>query len=298
MIGGSSRNYWVFWPPALQLLNFPSQQQQEQVPRPAVHFEYPPSHQLRIAPHRLRAPRAVPDGDAPSSQDTGNGPKPEVIFMRRCYMMAGLFSVTTAIMAMILSKALPLEADLVLPGFICGVVSLFVLHVRESCWREHDPGSPGTQPSGRVPRPSGCLRRDCDLLFCWSLAAQDRSPRRGSHIAPGLRLRGGLHLRADHVCLHEQEDLPTVVLHLFGHYGDSHSSVPCSGGSRQAVQASRLRVRYLRRHSLSALSVVLHSLLLPHLDTQVVSISGPMVSSGGWTLSQRLELKCGNSDGI
>ncbi|XP_016942523.2 uncharacterized protein [Drosophila suzukii] len=129
MIGGSSRNYWVFWPPALQLLNFPSQQQQEQVPRPAVHFEYPPSHQLRIAPHRLRAPRAVSDGDAPSSQDTGNGPKPEVIFMRRCYMMAGLFSVTTAIMAMILSKALPLEADLVLPGFICGVVSLFVLFV-------------------------------------------------------------------------------------------------------------------------------------------------------------------------
>ncbi|XP_016968654.1 uncharacterized protein LOC108036815 [Drosophila biarmipes] len=129
MFGGSSTKYFMLWPPALQVLNFPSQRQQEQAPRPVVHFEHPPGHQLHTAPYFLRIPRTVPDADAPSSQETGNGPKTEVTFMRRCYMMAGLFSVTTAIMAMILSKAIPSEADLSLPGLICAVVSFMVLFV-------------------------------------------------------------------------------------------------------------------------------------------------------------------------
>ncbi|XP_017013233.2 uncharacterized protein [Drosophila takahashii] len=128
MFGGSLRNYCLLLPPALQLLNFPPQQQpEEEVPRPLVRFEYPSGHQLRLVPRRLRARRAVPDGDASRPQESGNGPNLDVIFMRRCYLMAGLFSTTTAIMAMILSKAIPLGIDLVMPGFICAMVSLLVL---------------------------------------------------------------------------------------------------------------------------------------------------------------------------
>ncbi|XP_017075163.2 uncharacterized protein LOC108110577 [Drosophila eugracilis] len=129
MFGGSLLNSWNLWPPALQLLNFPSHQQQEQNPRPTVHFEYPPGHQLQLRPRRIRAPRTVPEGDASRSQESGNGPTQEELFVRRCYMMAGLFTITMAILVMILSKAIPPGYDLMIPGFICTFLSLMFLFV-------------------------------------------------------------------------------------------------------------------------------------------------------------------------
>ncbi|XP_016973836.1 uncharacterized protein LOC108040759 [Drosophila rhopaloa] len=129
MFCDSSIYYRMLWPPAPQLLNFPPNQQQEQIPRPVVQFEGPPGHQLDIAPRRWRSPRAVPDGEVSREQPTRNGPTPELLFVRRCYMLAGLFSMSMAILAMILTKAFPQNADPMIPGFVCAMVSLLVLFV-------------------------------------------------------------------------------------------------------------------------------------------------------------------------
>lgn len=129
MLGGSLRNDWVICPPALQLLNFPLPQQQEQAPGTLVRYEHPSIHQLRLAPRRLRARRSVVEGEGSRGLDNGNGDSSKIIFVRRCYMMAGLFSTTTAILAIILSKVIPPEADLIMAGFISAMVSLMFLFV-------------------------------------------------------------------------------------------------------------------------------------------------------------------------
>ncbi|XP_052851303.1 uncharacterized protein LOC128261574 [Drosophila gunungcola] len=127
MFGGSLRNYWMLRPPFLQLLNFPSHQQQEQIPRQVVQFECPPGHRLSLRPRRLRSPAAVPDGEGAIAQVPRNGPSTEVIFMRRCYMLAGIFSFSTSIQALILTKIIPPNEDLMMAGFICAMVSLLFL---------------------------------------------------------------------------------------------------------------------------------------------------------------------------
>ncbi|XP_033173881.1 uncharacterized protein LOC117150870 isoform X2 [Drosophila mauritiana] len=104
MLGGSLRNDWVICPPALQLLNFPSPQQQEQAPGTLARYEHPSIHQLRLAPRRLRPQRSVLEGGGSRGLENGNGDSSKTIFVRRCYMMAGLFSITTTILAIILSK--------------------------------------------------------------------------------------------------------------------------------------------------------------------------------------------------
>ncbi|XP_039501727.1 uncharacterized protein LOC120458214 [Drosophila santomea] len=131
MLGDSLGNDWLLWPPALQLLNFPSPQQQEQEPGPLVRYEYPSIPQLRLAARRLRPSRSVMEGSGEGSggQENGSGASPRVIFVRRCYMMAGLFSINTAIPAIILSEVIPPHTDLIMPGFICAMVSLMVLFV-------------------------------------------------------------------------------------------------------------------------------------------------------------------------
>ncbi|XP_017057333.1 uncharacterized protein LOC108098725 [Drosophila ficusphila] len=129
MFGCSSRNCYVLWPPALQLLNFPPHQEQEQIPRPVVHFECPPSQQLDIGALRFRRRQVAPDVDRSRVQETGDGPKPEILFVRRCYMLSGLFIITTVILAMILSKAIPPDVDLMMAGFICTMTSLMFLFI-------------------------------------------------------------------------------------------------------------------------------------------------------------------------
>ncbi|EDV58299.1 uncharacterized protein LOC6542778 [Drosophila erecta] len=129
MLGGSLGNDCVLWPAALQLLNFPSPQQQEQTSGPLVRYEYPSIPQLRLAHRRLRAPRSVVGGEGAGGQETGNGASSKVIFVRRCYMMAGLYCIKAALLVIILSKAIPPDADLTMAGFICAMVSLMVLFV-------------------------------------------------------------------------------------------------------------------------------------------------------------------------
>ncbi|KAI8043780.1 hypothetical protein M5D96_005118 [Drosophila gunungcola] len=106
MFGGSLRNYWMLRPPFLQLLNFPSHQQQEQIPRQVVQFECPPGHRLSLRPRRLRSPAAVPDGEGAIAQVPRNGPSTE---------------------ALILTKIIPPNEDLMMAGFICAMVSLLFL---------------------------------------------------------------------------------------------------------------------------------------------------------------------------
>ncbi|EDW52196.1 uncharacterized protein LOC6611750 [Drosophila sechellia] len=129
MLGGSLRNDWVICPPALQLLNFPSPQQQEQAPGTLVRYEHPSIHQLRLAPRRLRPQRSVLEDGGSRGLENGNVDSSKTIFVRRCYMMAGLFSITTTILAIILSKVIPPEADLMMAGFISAMVSLMFLFV-------------------------------------------------------------------------------------------------------------------------------------------------------------------------
>ncbi|XP_068159373.1 uncharacterized protein [Drosophila tropicalis] len=103
---------------------------------PLYHFPRPTQLQIlqqRVEENQQRRPQPQPlfvvqNVQAPS--DAGNDRAEEVVlFMRRCYMTAGLFIVVTAWQWMILSYVLKQDSNYIIGGFISLVCSLAVLVV-------------------------------------------------------------------------------------------------------------------------------------------------------------------------
>ncbi|EDW77503.2 uncharacterized protein Dwil_GK24521 [Drosophila willistoni] len=105
---------------------------------PLHHFPTPTQLQVlqqRVEDNQQRRPQppfAAQNVRAPS--DASDDRHEEVgLFMRRCYMTAGLFIVVTAWQWMILSYVLKQDGDYIIGGFICLVSSFAVLVILAIC---------------------------------------------------------------------------------------------------------------------------------------------------------------------
>ncbi|KAH8410176.1 hypothetical protein KR009_007863 [Drosophila setifemur] len=128
MLSGNLRTYWTGWYPTLELLHYPQHQQvqvQQQNQPAVVHFPCPPDQQLH-----LRGAVPITEEARAQVEDNANRISPESVFMRRCYMTAGAFTMAAVCQLMVLSEAIPPRADVLMPGFVCclvAVVSLILL---------------------------------------------------------------------------------------------------------------------------------------------------------------------------